>query len=261
MNTAIAIGIMIPFVGTLLGASCVFFVRREPTARFCNIINAFAAGVMIAASVWSLLLPAMEHESVSHLGRLAFLPALCGLWLGILFLLLSDTFMERRESSKSLSKLKRGLGDRTMLFFSVTLHNIPEGMAVGVVYAVYAISPSAEALLAALVLSIGIAVQNFPEGAIVSIPLRDKSRGRTSAFLWGAFSGIVEPLSALFTLFAVSAIIQILPFLLGFAAGAMIFAVVRELMPSVSQGKDIYYGVLSFGAGFSFMMVLDVVFA
>lgn len=260
MYFAISSGVLIPFIGTVLGAACVFFIRKEPSQKFCDMIKSFAAGVMIAAAVWSLLIPAMEHESAKALGRLAFLPALAGFWLGVVFLLVADAFLDLETPFSIHRKLQSRLGDRTMLFLSVTLHNIPEGMAVGVVYALYALSPSSEALMGALILSLGIAVQNFPEGAIISLPLRDKKRGRRAAFLWGALSGIVEPLSAVMTLFALSVVVKALPLLLGFAAGAMVFAVIRELLPSSDGASGTYCGVLSFGMGFSFMMVLDVVF-
>ena len=255
-----AIGILIPFIGTTLGAACVFFLKQEPSASFVKIISGFAAGVMIAASVWSLLLPAMEYESALSLGRLAFLPATIGLLGGIFFLLFCDRLLERIDKCKIAGKLKSSFGGRTMLFMSVSLHNLPEGMAVGAVYAAFLVSPSGEALAGALALSVGIAIQNFPEGAIVSMPLSaDSSSGK--AFLWGVISGVIEPLGAALTLIAASHILPILPYLLGFAAGAMIFAVIVELMPTICSTKGSYCGVISFGAGFSFMMILDILFA
>jgi ZIP family zinc transporter len=213
---------------------------------------------MIAASVWSLLIPAMEYESSAALGRLAFLPATLGAWFGIFFLLLTSNAFSRLNEREILNKAKRSFGENSMLFVSVTLHNLPEGMAVGVAYAAFIAAPSGEALGGALALSLGIAIQNFPEGAIISMPLRAGGVSKSKAFLYGVLSGIVEPIGAAITLLMVSAILPILPFLLGFAAGAMIYAVVKELMPSVSERGEV--GAIFFALGFSVMMVLDVAF-
>ena len=250
MNLKIFIGILIPFVGTTLGALCVYFIKKEFSRKLSYILNGFAAGVMIAASIWSLLIPAMEYESSLAFGKLSFLPALTGLWLGIGFMFLIEKSIPHHDSNNSLKK--------NMLFWSVTLHNLPEGMAVGVAYAAFIASPSGEALGGALALSIGIAIQNFPEGAIISTPLRAGGVSKSKAFLYGVLSGIVEPIGAAITLLMVSAILPILPFLLGFAAGAMIYAVVKELMPSVSEKGEV--GAIFFALGFSVMMVLDVAF-
>lgn len=253
------IGILLPFIGTAAGAFCVFFAKREIGARLQRLICGFAAGVMIAASVWSLLIPAMEYQTSLSLGKLAFLPATVGVWCGILFLLFSEKILSKIDENSLLHKARRSFGENSMLFFSVTLHNLPEGMAVGVVYAAYLASPSGEALAGAIALSIGIAIQNLPEGAIISIPLRAEGRSRITSFLWGAFSGIIEPVGAMLTLLAISLVLPILPYLLGFAAGAMIYAVIRELMPNICAG-DSFGGALSFGAGFCLMMMLDIVF-
>lgn len=253
-------GILLPFLGTALGAGCVFFiVGSELKDSFQTIVSGFAGGVMIAASVWSLIIPAIEYESSAKLGQLAFLPATVGLWAGIVFLMLTGIFLDRIDESKLLHKAKRSFGDNTMLFLSVTLHNLPEGMAVGVVYAALIATPSGEALGGAIALSLGIAIQNFPEGAIISIPLRADGKKKINSFLCGVISGLVEPIGAALTLLAVSVVSSILPFLLGFAAGAMIYAVVKELMPTVCAEKG-YSGVISFAAGFCIMMVLDIVF-
>ena len=244
------LGIIIPFVGTTLGALCVYFIKNEFSESLSYILNGFAAGVMIAASIWSLLIPAMEYESSLALGKLSFLPALIGLWLGIGFMFLMERVIPSAESGNTLKK--------NMLFWSVTLHNLPEGMAVGVLYAAVLKDNSPHLLSAAFALSIGIAIQNFPEGAIISMPLYSKGIGRTKAFLLGALSGIIEPLGAIITLLAVSFILPLLPALLGFAAGAMIFAVLKELMPSITSKKGATLGIISFGIGFSCMMMLDV---
>lgn len=253
------IGILLPLLGTVLGAACVFFMKKELGDTSKKAISGFAAGVMIAASVWSLLIPAMEYESSAALGKFAFLPATIGLWVGILFLLLSKKLLFCVDEGKLLCKSKRSLGDNTMLVLSVTLHNLPEGMAVGVVYAAYLAHPSGEALGCAFALSLGIAIQNFPEGAIISMPLRADGRSRTKAFLCGVASGLVEPIGAALTLLAISVVLPVLPYLLGFAAGAMIYAVISELMPSFSRSESLI-GVMSFSAGFCAMMMLDVAF-
>jgi ZIP family zinc transporter len=254
----IILGCLIPLFGTVLGSACVFFMRRELDDGFRRAISGIAAGVMVAASVWSLLIPAMEYESSVSLGRFAFLPATLGVWFGILFLVLTSSLLSRINEGELLKKAKRSFGESSMLFTSVTLHNLPEGMAVGVVYAALIAAPSGEALGGALALSIGIAIQNFPEGAIISMPLRAEGMKKCKAFWYGVASGIVEPIGAALTLLAVSVILPILPFLLGFAAGAMIYAVVKELMPFVSgRGES---GAVFFALGFSIMMILDVIF-
>ena len=258
MFLEVAFGCLLPFFGTLLGAGCVFFTRRELGKSSGGAISGVASGVMIAASVWSLLIPAMEYESSAALGRLAFLPATLGAWFGIFFLLVTSNAFSRLNEREILNKAKRSFGENSMLFVSVTLHNLPEGMAVGVAYAAFIASPSGEALGGALALSLGIAIQNFPEGAIISMPLRAGGVSKRKAFFYGLLSGIVEPIGAAITLLAVSAILPILPFLLGFAAGAMIYAVVKELMPSVSEKGEV--GAIFFALGFSVMMVLDVAF-
>lgn len=243
-------GIIIPFIGTTLGALCVYFIKRKFDRRLVHILNGFAAGVMIAASIWSLLIPAMEYESSLALGKLSFLPALTGLWLGIGFMFLIEKFIPSPDSEDLLKK--------NMLFWSVTLHNLPEGMAVGVLYAALLQDNSPHLLSAAFALSIGIAIQNFPEGAIISMPLYSKGMKKTKAFALGALSGIVEPIGAIVTILAVSFVLPFLPALLGFAAGAMIFAVLKELMPSIASKEGSTLGTVFFAIGFSCMMMLDV---
>lgn len=254
----VILGCMIPLFGTVLGAACVLLIRNELGEGFRSAISGIAAGVMVAASVWSLLIPAMEYESSESLGRFAFLPPVLGVWSGILFLVLTSSILSRVNEGELLKKAKRSFGESSMLFTSVTLHNLPEGMAVGVAYAALIAAPSVESLGGALALSIGIAIQNFPEGAIISMPLRADGMRRSKAFWYGVASGIVEPVGAALTLLAISVVLPFLPFLLGFAAGAMIYAVVKELMPFVNgRGES---GAVFFALGFSIMMILDVIF-
>ena len=244
---------MIPFLGTSFGAACVFFMKKEMGDRLQRMLTGFAAGVMVAASIWSLLIPAMEQ--VVDMGKLAFVPAVAGFWLGILFLLLLDHIIphlhrnsQRAEGPKS--QLKR----TTMLVLAVTLHNIPEGMAVGVVYAGYLAGSTQISAAAAMALSLGIAIQNFPEGAIISMPLRAEGTGKPKAFLGGVLSGIVEPIGAILTILAAGLIVPALPYLLSFAAGAMLYVVVEELIPQAHSRA----GTCGFVMGFLVMMVLDV---
>lgn len=248
-------GIILPFIGTALGATCVFFMRSELKKCFKQALSGFAAGVMIAASVWSLLIPAMEYTDSVDFGNFSFFPATLGLWLGIIFLLCMDRFIpEPRLERSELSQLK----ENKMLVLSVSLHNLPEGMAVGVIYAALLSGGNTIGLSGALALSIGIAIQNFPEGAIVSMPLASDGMKKSKAFLYGVLSGAIEPLGALITILAISFILPLLPYLLGFAAGAMIYAVIKELTPIIARDENSNIGIITFGAGFSFMMILDV---
>lgn len=250
-------GILIPFIGTAFGAACVFFMKRSLDELVQRALTGFAAGVMVAAAVWSLLIPAISQSE--SMGKWSFVPAVCGFWAGILFLLLLDHIiphlhrnMDKAEGPKS--RLQR----TTMLVLAVTLHNIPEGMAVGVVYAGMMSGNSGITAAGALALSIGIAIQNFPEGAIISMPLRAEGVKKPKAFVYGVLSGIVEPIGALLTILAAGFIVPALPYLLSFAAGAMIYVVVEELIPEMSQGRHSNIGTLFFAAGFSIMMMLDV---
>mgnify|MGYP002537834482 CR=1 FL=1 len=257
MNGSVFYGILIPFLGTSFGAACVFFMKKEMGDRLQRMLTGFAAGVMVAASIWSLLIPAMEQ--VSDMGKLAFVPAVAGFWCGILFLLLLDHIIPHlhRNSQRAegpRSQLKR----TTMLVLAVTLHNIPEGMAVGVVYAGYLAGNTQISAAAAMALSLGIAIQNFPEGAIISMPLRAEGTGKPKAFLGGVLSGIVEPIGAILTILAAGLIVPALPYLLSFAAGAMLYVVVEELIPEMSQGEHSDVGTIFFAVGFSVMMMLDV---
>lgn len=257
MNVEIFRGILIPFLGTALGAACVFFMKHTLSVNIQRALTGFAAGIMTAASVWSLLIPAMEQSA--HMGKLAFLPAVIGFLLGIFFLLGLDHLiphlhMNSSEAEGPKSKLKK----TTMLVLAVTLHNIPEGMAVGVVYAGWASGNVSITAAAALALSIGIAIQNFPEGAIISMPLRAEGMGKGKAFLYGMLSGIVEPIGAVLTILAAGLVLPILPYLLSFAAGAMIYVVVEELIPEMSETPHSNVGTIFYAVGFALMMMLDV---
>ena len=248
-------GLLIPFLGTALGAACVLFMKKTMSGRLRRSLSGFAAGVMVAASVWSLLIPAIEQSS--PLGKWSFLPAAVGFWGGILFLLLLDHIIPHLHHSEKEGP-KTTLGRSAMMVLAVTLHNIPEGMAVGVVYAGYLSGNAQISSAGALALSIGIAIQNFPEGAIVSMPLLAEGTKKSKAFWSGILSGIVEPLGAALTLLAARRIAAALPLLLSFAAGAMLYVVVEELIPEMSHGKHSNLGTLFFAVGFSVMMILDV---
>ncbi|MCR5357326.1 MAG: ZIP family metal transporter [Lachnospiraceae bacterium] len=249
--------IMIPFVGTALGASCAFFLKKELDVGVQRALAGFAAGVMVAASIWSLIIPAMDQSA--EMGRLSFLPTFIGFWVGILFLLLLDSVIphlhvhaEKAEGPRA--SLKRS----TMLVLAVTLHNIPEGMAAGVVIAGLMSGSTSITTGGALALALGIAIQNFPEGAIISMPLCAEGRGKMRAFLDGALSGIVEPIGALLTIYAAGFVIPAMPYFLSFAAGAMMYVVVEELIPEASAGEHSNIGVVMFAFGFTLMMALDV---
>ena len=250
-------GIMIPFIGTALGAGCVFLMKKSLSDKVQRALNGFASGVMVAASIWSLIIPAIGQSE--NLGKFSFFPAVIGFWAGVLFLLLLDHVIPHlHQNGTQAEGPKSHLQKTTMMLLAVTLHNIPEGMAVGVVYAGY-LSGNAEISAAgALALSLGIAIQNFPEGAIISMPLRAEGMKKSKAFMSGTLSGIVEPVGAALTVLAAHFILPALPYLLSFAAGAMLYVVVEELIPEMSQGKHSNIGTLFFAAGFSVMMMLDV---
>ena len=251
-------GILLPFLGTILGAGCVFFLKRSLGVPVQRALTGFAAGFMVAASIWSLLIPAMEQGA--DMGKGAVIPAAVGFWLGILFLLILDRLIPHlHRNADQPEGVKSGFGRTTMMLLAVTLHNIPEGMAVGVVYAGFLTGNGEITAAGALALSLGIAIQNFPEGAIISMPLRAEGMKKGQAFLSGVLSGIVEPLGAVLTILAAQFVVSALPYLLSFAAGAMLYVVVEELIPEMSAGKHSNIGTVSFALGFSVMMVLDVV--
>ena len=251
------LGILIPFLGTTLGSSCVFFMKNTFSDLIQRSLAGFAAGVMVAASIWSLLIPAIEQSE--SMGKLSFLPAFIGFWSGVLFLLLLDRLIPHLHvGSEQAEGPKSKLGRTTMMVLAVTLHNIPEGMAVGVVYAGFLSGNTQITAASALALSLGIAIQNFPEGAIISMPLRAEGEKKSKAFLGGVISGVVEPIGAVLTIVAAQFVIPALPYLLSFAAGAMLYVVVEELIPEMSQGRHSNLGTVFFAVGFSVMMVLDV---
>lgn len=256
----IAYGLLIPFVGTTLGAACVFCMRKDFGESVRKSLSGFAAGVMVAASIWSLLIPAMEQSA--PMGRLAFLPAAAGFWIGIVFLLLLDRLTPHLHINETEPEgpesLSRKMRNDTLLLLAVTIHNIPEGMAVGVVYAGFHSGNAQISAAAALALSLGIAIQNFPEGAIISMPLRANGMRKLPAFLGGTLSGAVEPVAAVLTMLAVERVLFIMPYLLSLAAGAMMYVVVEELVPELAEGKHSNIGTVAFSVGFTVMMALDV---
>ena len=257
MTIEVLRGICIPFLGTMLGAACVFFQKNNMHPLVQKVLTGFAAGVMVAASIWSLLIPAMDQ--VESMGKFAFVPAVIGFWLGVLFLLALDFVIPHMHLGSSEAEgPKTNLKKTTMMVLAVTLHNIPEGMAIGVVYAGLLLGEQEISLAAATALSIGIAIQNFPEGAIISMPLQAEGMKKPKAFVLGALSGIVEPIGAVLTVLAAGLVVPVLPYLLSFAAGAMIYVVVEELIPEMSQGKHTNIGTIAFTAGFTLRMMLDV---
>ena len=244
------VGILVPFVGTSFGSSFVFFMKKNIRPSVQKFIVGFAAGVMLAASFWSLILPSIEMAEKQ--GKISWIPTFWGILSGILFLLIINIiagFFEKNNGKRNLN----------MLLFSVTLHNIPEGMAVGVCFAGFLSENAGIALLEAIVLAIGIAIQNIPEGAIISIPLKMRGMDKKKAFIYGALSGIVEPIAAIITIMLTNIVVPFLPFLLSFAAGAMIFVIIEELIPEMHEGKKSTLGVIGVTIGFLIMMILDVV--
>ena len=256
MYRDIVIGVLIPFIGTSLGAGMVFVLKNQISEKLQKVLTGFAAGVMVAASFWSLLSPAIE--SSDFLGKLSFVPAAAGFLIGTGFLLFLDMVTPHMHMNKQTegpeSKLKR----TTKLILAVTLHNIPEGMAVGVVYAGVVSEQAGLSVAGALALSLGIAIQNFPEGAIVSMPLLSEGVPKVKTFWWGVLSGIVEPIAAIITILAAGLVVPLMPYFLSFAAGAMMYVVVEELIPEMSEGKHSNLGTIAFSIGFVLMMVLDV---
>jgi len=256
MNMEVVRGVLIPFLGTSLGAACVFFMRGKLNAMVQRALTGFAAGVMVAASVWSLLLPAIDQ--CSGMGPLAFLPAAVGFWVGVLFLLLLDRVVPHLHAGLNEEEGPRNtLARTTKLVLAVTIHNLPEGMAVGVVYAGLLQGQAGISAAGALALALGIAIQNFPEGAIISMPLRAEGTSKGRAFVYGVLSGAVEPIGALLTIWFSSLVVPALPYMLAFAAGAMIYVVVEELIPETQAGAHSNLGTLMFALGFTVMMALD----
>jgi len=254
-------GLLIPFLGTSLGSACVLFMKKEMDAKLQKSLTGFAAGVMIAASVWSLLIPSLSQAEQNGMGKLGFIPAVIGFCLGMLFLLLLDELTPHMHLNQTVEGPKTNLQKTTMMVLAVALHNIPEGMAVGVLYAGWATGSVQVTEAAALALALGIAIQNFPEGAIISMPLHSNGLSKKKACWYGILSGIVEPLAGLITILLSSYIIPVLPYLLSFAAGAMLYVVIEELVPEMAEGEEKSHsnlGTIMFMIGFSLMMVLDV---
>ena len=256
MNIQIAEGILIPFLGTSLGAAMVFFLKKQISAGVQKALTGFAAGVMVAASFWSLLQPALE--SSADMGSLAFLPASIGFLVGVGFLLLLDVFTPHMHMDNQHEGPRSGFKRTTKLILAVTLHNIPEGMAVGVVYAGFLAGDAGITAAGALALALGIAIQNFPEGAIVSMPLLAEGMKKSRTFWMGVLSGAVEPVAAAITVLAAGLVTPVMPYFLAFAAGAMLYVVVEELIPEMSEGKHSNVGTVAFALGFVVMMILDV---
>ena len=256
-NLNILIGILIPFLGTSLGAALVFMMKDKINKKIEKFLFGFASGVMIAASVWSLLIPSIDMSIQQNM--IEWIPAAVGFLLGILFLLALDSLVPHLHlDSKKPEGVKSKLRKTTMLVLAVTLHNIPEGMAVGVVFAGTLVNNVGITLAGAFALSIGIAIQNFPEGAIISMPLKNEGLSKAKAFIYGVLSGVVEPICALITILLINVITPILPFLLSFAAGAMIYVVVEELIPESQSGEHSNIGTIGVAIGFVIMMILDV---
>ena len=253
----IAIGLLIPFLGTALGAAMVFLMRNQINKRVEKLLLGFASGVMISASIWSLIIPSINMSEEQ--GKIAWVPAAIGFILGMVFLLVLDSLIPHLHlKTEKPEGLKSKLKKTTMMMLAVTLHNIPEGMAVGVVFAGVLAQNTGITLAGAVALAIGIAIQNFPEGAIVSMPLKSEGVSKPKAFLYGTLSGIVEPISALITILLTSTILPILPYILSFAAGAMIYVVVEELIPEAQEGEHSNIGTIGVAIGFVIMMILDV---
>lgn len=251
MTFRVFCGLLLPFIGTLLGCGCVLFMKDCMSDRVRSALLGFAGGIMVAASVWSLILPAMEYSS--DMGRFAFIPATTGFLIGVVFLIALEWAIPRLQSEE-----KNGFSGTAKLVIAVGLHNIPEGMAVGAVFAGLSTGNTGITLMGAMGLSVGIAIQNVPEGAIVSMPLKAEGKSKGAAFTAGFISGIVEPIGAFVTLFAVSLIMPVLPYLLGFAAGAMLYVVVNDLVPEMAISSHEKLGASMFAIGFALMMTLDV---
>ena len=250
-------GIIIPFIGTLSGAACVYFLKNELSTFLQRSLSGFAAGVMIAASVWSLIIPAIDQSE--WMGKLSFIPAFIGFWLGVLFLLFLDHAIPHIHAATNEAEgPKVKLSRNTMLILAVTLHNIPEGMAVGAVYSGFLSGNSTISAMSAMALAIGISIQNFPEGAIVTMPLLKEGYSKFKAFMFGIVSGIAEILGAMVTIMLTNVIVPVMPYMLSFAAGAMVYVVVEELVPEACEGEHSNIGTIAFALGFSIMMVLDI---
>ena len=258
MTTNSLLAIFMPFVGTVLGAGCVFFMKGKMNNTLQRILTGFAAGVMVAASIWSLIIPAMEQSE--HMGKLAFLPAFIGVWGGFAFLLILDKLIPHLHLNSDCPEgvCCNKLGKSAMMVMAVALHNLPEGMAVGVVVAGWLTGNESISAAGALALSLGIALQNLPEVAIISMPLKYNGMSKGRAFTYGVLSGVVEPIGAIMTILMAKFVVPLLPYLLSFSAGAMLYVVVEELIPEMSEGEHSNIGTIFFAVGFTLMMMLDV---
>lgn len=253
----LAFGLVVPFVGTALGASCVLFMKKAIKGRLQNLLTGFAAGVMVAASVWSLLIPSIEMTGQE--GFRSVFPAIVGFFCGMFFLLALDTLIPHEHAEGHAEGPRSSFSKTTKLVLAITLHNIPEGMAVGVTFAAAMGNNAYVTLAGAVALAIGMAIQNFPEGAIVSMPLRAAGNSRSKSFLLGALSGVVEPAAMVLTLLVTDSIVALLSYLLAFAAGSMLYVVVEELIPETQSNEHSNLGTVGFAVGFALMMVLDIV--
>lgn len=259
MNGAVFVGLMVPFAGTALGSMMVLFIKNEINKDLQKVFTGFAAGVMVSASFWSLLLPAIEQAEES-MGRTAVVPSVLGFCVGMLFLLLIDSITPHMHLDETVEGPKSSLRKTTMLVLAVVIHNIPEGMAVGVLFAGWSQGNEMVSLSAAISLAVGIAIQNFPEGAIISMPLHANGMSKKKACLQGVLSGVVEPVAGFITILLASFLVPLMPALLSFAAGAMIYVVVEELIPEMSEGVHTNKATVAFMVGFAGMMLLDVLF-
>lgn len=257
MSISLVVGLMIPFIGTTLGSAMVFFMKNQLNKKLEKLLLGFAAGVMVAASVWSLLIPSIDMAAEQE--KIAWIPAAIGFLLGMAFLLVLDSIIPHLHiDSNKPEGIKAKMKKTTMLVFAVTLHNIPEGMAVGVSFAGALLGDSQITMAGAMTLALGIAIQNFPEGAIISMPLRSEGATKGKAFAYGTLSGLVEPVGAVITIILANMIVPLLPYFLAFAAGAMIYVVVEELIPESQSGEHSNISTVGVAAGFVIMMVLDV---
>ena len=259
MSISVLSTILMPFLGTVIGSAFVFFLKGQMNQLLQRMVTGFAAGVMVAASIWSLIIPALDQAE--HLGKLSFLPAFVGVWIGFLFLLFLDEVIPHLHLNSDCPEGMHcdvHLGKSTMMVLAVALHNLPEGMAVGIVIAGWLTGSEGISASAAIALALGIAIQNLPEGAIISMPLKSNGMSRGKAFGYGVMSGVIEPIGAIVTILLADLILPILPYLLAFAAGAMLYVVVEELIPEMSEGKHSNVGTIFFALGFTLMMVLDV---
>lgn len=257
MTTEILSAVLLPFLGTTVGAGFVFFMKGAMNRRLQRMLTGFASGVMVAASVWSLIIPAMDQSE--HMGKFAFLPAFIGVWAGFLFLLALDQFIPHLHLNSDCPEgAPCSLGKSTMMVIAVALHNLPEGMAVGVVVAGWLTGNESISAAGALALALGIALQNLPEGAIISMPLKSQGMSKGRAFGYGVMSGVIEPVGAIVTILLADIIAPLLPYMLSFAAGSMLYVVVEELIPEMSEGEHSNIGTIFFAVGFTLMMMLDV---